>query len=58
MRQNAVRQLLPLVSQLNDVPCRMEAYTLVWNEVLQDEMRAKMCGGSDAGGAEVHGGGR
>lgn len=34
----AVKLLMPLVSSVVDVPCRMEAYALVWEQVVEEEM--------------------
>ena len=39
VRPMAVKLLMPLVSSVVDVPCRMEAYALVWEQVVEVEMQ-------------------
>ncbi|GAX78147.1 hypothetical protein CEUSTIGMA_g5589.t1 [Chlamydomonas eustigma] len=41
VRSNLVRKLLPLASSLTDVPTRMEVYTLVWAEVMEQEIQGE-----------------
>ncbi|KAG1668626.1 hypothetical protein FOA52_002479 [Chlamydomonas sp. UWO 241] len=41
--QHAVSSLLPLVSNVSDAPARLEAYTLVWDAVLEEELSGS-CG--------------
>ncbi len=50
VRSQVVRQLLPLVSCVSDVPCRMEVYALVWSEVMAEEVQSGGMAAAAGGG--------
>ena len=50
LRSKTVKLLLPLVSSVADVPCRIEVYSLVWAEAVEEEMQAMVEGRTMAGG--------